>query len=117
MHPYRPPQVYHKTGGTTAISKASYVTREEFQEGAQSYAVCLVRAGPQPGDRVANLLHGGNAFRGFLDLCSCLDERPDPKFPLVILRRPIGEPNPDIANTLLLFLWQCQPSCAASRTT
>lgn len=34
-----------RTGGTTAVPKASYVNREELHEGAQSWAACLVRAG------------------------------------------------------------------------
>ena len=73
-----------RTGGTTAVPKASYVTREEFREGAQSWAACLVRAGLQPGDRVANMLYGGDLYKGFLDLALALTDGPTPNFQLSI---------------------------------
>lgn len=73
-----------RTGGTTAVPKASYVTREELREGAQSWAACLVRAGLQPGDRVANMLYGGDLYKGFLDLGLALTNAPIPNFHLSI---------------------------------
>ena len=73
-----------RTGGTTAIPKASYVTREELREGAQSWAASLVRAGLRPGDRVANLLYGGDLYKGFLDLGLALTDAPMPNFHLSI---------------------------------
>ncbi len=73
-----------RTGGTTAVPKASYFTREELREGAQSWAACLVRAGLRPGDRVANMLYGGDLYKGFLDLALALTEGPTPSFHLSI---------------------------------
>lgn len=73
-----------RTGGTTAVPKASYVTREELREGAQSWAICLVRAGLQPGDRVANLLYSGDLYKGFLGLGLALMDGPTPNFHLSI---------------------------------
>ena len=73
-----------RTGGTTAVPKASYVTREELREGAQSWAACIVRAGLRPGDRVANMLYGGDLYKGFLDLALALTEGPMPSFHLSI---------------------------------
>lgn len=54
-----------RTGGTTAVPKASYVTREELREGAQSWAFSLARAGLRPGDRIANMLYGGDLYKAF----------------------------------------------------
>lgn len=73
-----------RTGGTTAVPKASYVTREELREGAQSWATWLVRAGLRPGDRVANMLYGGDLYKGFLDLCLALTDAPTPNVHLSI---------------------------------
>ena len=73
-----------RTGGTTAVPKASYVTRAELLEGAQSWAACLDRAGLRPGDRVANLLYGGDLYKGFLDLGLALTNAPTPNFHLSI---------------------------------
>ena len=73
-----------RTGGTTAVPKASYVTREELREAAQSMAACLDRAGLRPGDRVANLLYGGDLYKGFLDLGLALTDAPTPNFHLSI---------------------------------
>ena len=73
-----------RTGGTTAVPKASYITREELREGAQSWAACLVRAGLRPGDRVANMLYGGDLYKGFLDLSLALTDSPTPNFHLSI---------------------------------
>ena len=73
-----------RTGGTTAVPKASYVTRAELREGAQSWAACLVRAGLRPGDRVANLLYGGDLYKGFLDLGLALTDAPTPNFHLAV---------------------------------
>lgn len=73
-----------RTGGTTAAPKASYFTRKELREGAQSFAAGLVRAGLQPGDRVANLLYGGDLYKGFLDLGLALTDGPTPNFHLSI---------------------------------
>lgn len=73
-----------RTGGTTAVPKASYVTREELREGAQTYAACLVRAGLRPGDRVANMLYGGDLYKGFLDLSLALTDAPTPNLHLSI---------------------------------
>lgn len=77
------------TGGTTAVPKASYVTREELREGAQSWAACLVRAGLQPGDRVANLLYGGDLYKGYLDLGLALTHTPTPNFHLSVRVAPL----------------------------
>ncbi|MCJ1224606.1 hypothetical protein MMC12_001251 [Toensbergia leucococca] len=63
-----------RTGGTTGIPKASYSTREEVRQGAQNMAMCLVRAGLLPGDRVANLLYGGDLYKGFVELSLALME-------------------------------------------
>ena len=73
-----------RTGGTTAVPKASYVSREELRAGAQSWATCLVRAGLQPGDRVGNLLYGENLYKGFSDLGLALTDAPTPYFHLPI---------------------------------
>ena len=73
-----------RTGGTTAIPKASYVTREELKQGAQSWAESLVREGLRPGDRVANMLYGGDLYKGFLDLGLALTDAPMPNFHLSI---------------------------------
>ena len=73
-----------RTGGTTAVPKASYVTREELREGARSWATCLVRAGLRPGDRVANMLYGGDLYKGFLDLGLALTDAPTANFHLSI---------------------------------
>lgn len=73
-----------RTGGTTATPKASYVTREELREGAKGWAGCLVRAGLQSGDRVANMLYGGDLYKGFLDLGLALTEAPVSNFHLSI---------------------------------
>lgn len=73
-----------RTGGTSAVPKASYVTRDELREGAQSWAASLVRAGLRPGDRVANLLYGGDLYKGFLDLALALTDAPTPNFHLSI---------------------------------
>lgn len=73
-----------RTGGTTAVPKASYVTRAELRKGAQSWAASLVRAGLQPGDRVANMLYGGDLYKGFLDLSLALTDAPTPNFHLSI---------------------------------
>ena len=43
-----------KTGGTTAVPKASFVIGEELREGAKAGKTCLVQAGLPPGDGVAN---------------------------------------------------------------
>lgn len=67
-----------------AVPKASYVIREELREGAQSWATWLVRAGLRPGDRVANMLYGGDLYKGFLDLCLALNDAPTPNFHLSI---------------------------------
>lgn len=73
-----------RTGGTTAVPKASYVTREEVREGAQWWAASLIRAGLRPGDRVANMLYGGDLYKGFLDLGLALTDGPTPNFHLSI---------------------------------
>ena len=73
-----------RTGGTTAVPKASYVTREELRQGAQTWAACLDRAGLRQGDRVANLLYGGDLYKGFLDLSLALTDAPTPNFHLSI---------------------------------
>ena len=73
-----------RTGGTTAVPKASFVTREELREGAQGWAASLIRAGLLPGDRVANLLYGGDLYKGFLDLGLALTEAAVPNFHLAI---------------------------------
>lgn len=73
-----------RTGGTTAVPKASYVTREELHEAAQAWVVSLVRAGLLPGDRVANLLYGGDLYKGFLDLSIALTNGPVPNFHLSV---------------------------------
>lgn len=73
-----------RTGGTTATPKASFVTREELREGAQGWAKSLVQAGLLPGDRVANLLYGGDLYKGFLDLGLALTNGPVPNFHLSI---------------------------------
>ena len=73
-----------RTGGTTAVPKASYVTREELHQGAQNWVGCLDRAGLRPGDRVANLLFGGDLYKGFLNLALALMEAPTPNVHLPI---------------------------------
>jgi len=73
-----------RTGGTTATPKASYVTRAELREGAKGWAACLIRAGLESGDRVANMLYGGDLYKEFLDLGLALTEAPVPKFYLSI---------------------------------
>ncbi len=73
-----------RTGGTTATPKASYVTREEIREGAKGWAACLIRAGLQSGDRVANMLYGGDLYKGLLDLGLALTEASVPNFYLSI---------------------------------
>ena len=73
-----------RTGGTTAVPKASYVTREELRQGAQAWVACLDRAGLRPGDRVANLLYGGDLYKGFLDLALALTDAPTPNIHLSI---------------------------------
>ena len=73
-----------RTGGTTAVPKASYVTREEIRQGAQAWAACLDRMGLQPGDRVANLLYGGDLYKGFLDLGLALTDASTPNVHLPI---------------------------------
>ena len=73
-----------RTGGTTAVPKASYVTREELRQGAQVWVACLDRAGLRPGDRVANLLYGGDLYKGFLDLALALMDAPTPNIHLSI---------------------------------
>lgn len=73
-----------RTGGTTATPKASYVSREELREGAKGWAACLARAGLQSGDRVANMLYGGDLYKGFLDLGLALTESPVPNIHLSI---------------------------------
>ena len=76
--------VVFRMGGTTATPKASCVTREEFHQGAQSWAASLVRAGLQPGDRVGNLLYGGDLYKGFFSLSFALTDGPTPNFHLPI---------------------------------
>ena len=73
-----------RTGGTTAVPKASYVTREELRDGAHAWAACLVRAGLRSGDRVANMLYGGDLYKGFLDLGLALTEGSTPNLHLAI---------------------------------
>ena len=73
-----------RTGGTTAVPKASYVTREELRQGSQAYVACLDRVGLRPGDRVANLLYGGDLYKGFLDLALTLMDTPTPNVHLSI---------------------------------
>ena len=73
-----------RTGGTTAVPKASYFTRGELREAAQSMAACLDRASLRPGDRVANLLYGGDLYKRFLDLGLALTNAPTPNFHLSI---------------------------------
>lgn len=63
-----------RTGGTTATPKASFITRQELREGAQGRANCLIQAGLLSGDRVANLLYGGDLYKGFLGLSLVLTE-------------------------------------------
>ena len=74
----------YRTGGTTAVPKASYVSREEIRQGARAWAACLDRVGLRPGDRVANLLYGGDLYKGFLDLGLALMEAPTPNVHLSI---------------------------------
>lgn len=73
-----------RTGGTTAVPKVSYLTREDLHEGERFWAACLVRAGLRPGDRVANLLYGGDLYKGFLNLSLALTAAPTPNFHLSI---------------------------------
>ena len=73
-----------RTGGTTAVPKASYITREELREGARAWAACLDRMGLRSGDRVANLLYGGDLYKGFLDLSLALTDAPTPNVHLSI---------------------------------
>ena len=73
-----------RTGGTTAIPKASFVTRDELREGAQTWIDCLVLAGVRPDDRIANLLYGGDLYKGFLDLSLALMDAHIPNFHLSI---------------------------------
>lgn len=56
-----------RTGGTTAVPKASYVIREWRREGAKAWATCFVQAGLLPDDPVANLLENGDHCKGLLD--------------------------------------------------
>ncbi|KAL2044048.1 hypothetical protein N7G274_003571 [Stereocaulon virgatum] len=83
-----PTRVCHQrsgTGGTTAVPKTSFITRQELREGGQNVVNCLTRAGLRPGDHVANLLNGGDLYKGFLDLSLALIEATVP-----ILHLPIG---------------------------
>lgn len=73
-----------RTGGTTAVPKASYLTREELRQGARAWAASLDRLGLRPGDRVANLLYGGDLYKGFLDLSLALTDAPTPNVHLSI---------------------------------
>jgi phenylacetate-CoA ligase len=73
-----------RTGGTTAVPKTSFVTRQELREGAQNMVNCLTRAGLRPGDHVANLLYGGDLYKGFLDLSLALIEATVPTLHLPI---------------------------------
>lgn len=57
-----------RTGGTTAVPKASYCTRDEFRRSARVFAEFMIRGGLRAGDRVANLLYGGDLYKGFLEL-------------------------------------------------
>ncbi len=57
-----------RTGGTTATPKASYVTRAELREGPKGWAACLIRAGLQSGDRVANIYTAEICTRDFWTL-------------------------------------------------
>jgi phenylacetate-CoA ligase len=57
-----------RTGGTTAAPKTSYVARAEFHDGGQNFSRSLVQAGLLSGDRVANMLFGGDLYKGFLEL-------------------------------------------------
>ena len=73
-----------RTGGTTAVPKSSYLSRQELREGAQCFSTCLTRAGLQPGDRVANLLYGGDLYKGFVELYLALMDAQIPLFQLPI---------------------------------
>jgi phenylacetate-CoA ligase len=65
-----------RTEATTAVPKTSYITRDEFHSDIESMSRCLVQAGLQPGDRVANPLYGGDLYKGFLDLSLALKNIP-----------------------------------------
>ncbi|KAL8787254.1 MAG: hypothetical protein Q9195_007864 [Heterodermia aff. obscurata] len=61
-----------RTGGTTSKPKSSFFTRSELDRGIDARARSLVKAGLQPGDRVANLLYVGNMYKGFIDVSDAL---------------------------------------------
>ena len=61
-----------RTSGTTSTPKNSFFTRSELDRGIDARARCLVQAGLQSGDRVANLLYGGNMYKGFPDVSDAL---------------------------------------------
>ncbi|KAL8811530.1 MAG: hypothetical protein Q9200_001722 [Gallowayella weberi] len=78
-----------RTGGTTAVPKVSFVSREDLQQEGQDWVAMLVRAGLQAGDCVANLLHGGDLYKGFLSFGLGLTEGPTPNFQLPIGFAPV----------------------------
>ena len=73
-----------RTGGTTAVPKASYFSRDELRQTTQAWIACFDRAGLRPGDRVGNLLYGGDLYKGFLDLALALMNAPTPNVHLSI---------------------------------
>lgn len=55
-----------RTGGTTSEPKVSFYSREELHRITRQLGDTLIRAGLQPGDRVANLFFNGALYMGFL---------------------------------------------------
>ncbi|TQV97211.1 amp-dependent synthetase ligase [Cordyceps javanica] len=55
-----------RTGGTTSEPKVSFYSHDELHRVTRQLGDCLVRAGLQPGDRVANLYYNGELYMGFL---------------------------------------------------
>ncbi|MFB7506817.1 phenylacetate--CoA ligase family protein [Streptomyces broussonetiae] len=81
--------VVFRSGGTTGSPKFSYYTRTEWREFTAAFGAGLVRAGLQPGHRVADLFYAGDLYASFSFVLDSLH-----RSPVANVRLPIGGATP-----------------------
>lgn len=81
--------VVFRSGGTTGSPKFSYYTRTEWREFTTAFGAGLVRAGLQPGHRVADLFYAGDLYASFNFVLDSLH-----RSPVANVRLPIGGATP-----------------------
>ncbi|EST18804.1 hypothetical protein M878_43605 [Streptomyces roseochromogenus subsp. oscitans DS 12.976] len=95
--------VVFRSGGTTGSPKFSYYTRTEWREFTAAFGAGLVRAGLQPGHRVADLFYAGDLYASFSFVLDALH-----RSPVANVRLPIGGATPWESTAATLEEFQVQ---------